>query len=265
MVSISHWLVDNFSMQEPLVSVVIPAYRCKDFILQAVDSVLKQTYKNLEVIVVEDHSEDGTLEFLNENCVSPKVRIVANPENIGVGFTRERGVQLANGNYVAFLDSDDLWEPEKLSHQMHLLLEEKADLVFTGSRFIDLEGNDLKGLLEAPDKVTYKRLLRQNVISCSSVLMRKDVFQKYGMAHDEAHEDYLLWLRLLKDGHTALGINEPLIRHRLAPKSKSGNKLKSARMTMKVFRLIGLNIFQRVFYFCCYALNGIRKYKGIKG
>lgn len=250
---------------EKLVSVVIPAYNAEKVVAEAVESAMGQTYKNIEIIVIDDCSKDGTyqvLEFLAEK--DSRVRICKNEQNSGVSETRNRGVAMAKGEYVAFLDSDDKWREDKLERQMKLF-EEHPDcpVTYTGVSHMDAAGNMYGYVLSVPESVGYKKLLRQNVIICSSVVAQRDVLLKYPMRHDKMHEDFAVWLQILRDVGDARGVKEPLLCYRVATGTKSSNKLKSILMTLRVYRYVGLNPLQIAYCLPSYVITGIRKYKGI--
>lgn len=248
------------------VSIIMPAYNAAGTIRASIDSVIRQTYPHWELIVIDDGSMDGTGDILKEYSLhESRVRYLANGRNAGVSATRNRGAAEAKGAWIAFLDSDDLWRPDKLEKQMELLRKHpQADLIFTGSAFIDSKGRLLSYHLKVPRKISYRELLKQNMISCSSVLIRRELILRYPMEHDDMHEDYAVWLQILKNGGRAYGINEPLLIYRLSETSKSGNKKKAAIMTYKVYRFMGLNQIQSFYYFCWYAYRNLRKYGAIR-
>ncbi len=252
------------------VSVVIPARNAERTIGQTIESVIEQTYPYWEMVVINDGSTDGTMSVIEEYAAREKrMTVFSNPVNLGVSETRNRGVRAARWDWIAFLDSDDLWAEDKLERQMELVhgkerQGETPDIVFTGSAFIDSSGNLSPYRFRVRDTVSYHELLKQNVISCSSVLVRKKLLLKYPMKHDDMHEDYAVWLQILKNGGTAYGIDEPLLIYRLSEGSKSGNKKKAAFMTYKVYRFMGLNLFQSFYYFCWYAYRNLRKYQAIR-
>lgn len=185
-------------------------------------------------------------------------------KNIGVAATRSRGVSLANGEWIAFIDSDDCWEKRKLDKQVDCITTNNAEFVFTGSSFIDELSNPYNAIFEVPYTVNYKQLLKQNVISCSSVLIMKSYMEMFNMDNDNTHEDYSAWLRILKTIPFAYGINEPLLIYRITRTSKSGNKLKSLMMAYRTYRYVGLGLISSCYYMCWYIVRGIRKYKKIK-
>lgn len=242
------------------VSVIIPAYRCSSTLRQAIDSALIQEVP-LEILVLDDCSGEDIEGIVKEYGEEPRLRYLKNEKNIGAAASRNRGVQLASGDYVAFLDADDWWEPEKLEKQLKLLEETKDVLACTGRRLCSPEGEELGKYIPVKKRITYQDLLRHNSINCSSVLLRRDVAREYPMEHEDSHEDYITWLKILQEYKTASGIDEPLLNYRLTSKGKSGNKLKSAGMTFKVYRYMGFGMGRSLCCFISYALNGIWKYR----
>lgn len=251
-----------------LVSVILPAYNAEKTIREAVDSVLSQTYDCFELIIIDDASTDGTKAIIEEFALKdPRIKIFYNEQNKGVLKTRIRGVQASFGKWIAFLDSDDIWSEDKLAKQVRLQQETASHLVYTGSRYIDKNGKQLSWVLHVPAEVTYKRLLRQNVISNSSVMIMKDIFLHYtpiSEDHRDIHEDFACWLLLLKEGYKACGVDEPLVTYRISGDSMTGNKVHSAILNWYTYRFVGLNVFQAAFYMISYVVKGIIKYSHIR-
>lgn len=190
-----------------LISIIMAAYNAEKTIEQAINSVLSQTYPDFELLVVNDCSTDKTA-MLAEAIVKKddRVRLISNEKNSGVSYTRKHGLEEASGEWVAILDSDDAWAPEKLEKQINLQKKTNADLLFTGSAFMDADGKPIDWYLAAPAEVTYRQLLKQNVLSNSSALVRKELYAKYYAVGDGMHEDFALWLNILKDGRKAYAL-----------------------------------------------------------
>ena len=243
----------------PLVSVIMPAYRCADTIAAAMDSVLAQEVP-LELIVVNDCSPDDLTDALSAYGADPRVVIVTNEENMGAAKSRNRGVAMARGKYVAFLDSDDCWTPGKLAAQVELLETSGSVLCCTARELMTLQWESTGRILPVKEVISYKDLLKHNSIACSSVVLRTDVAREFPMDHEDSHEDYILWLRVLQKYGDARGINKPMLRYRLSNTGKSGSKLHSAKMTFMVYRYMGFSLPKSLLCFCSYAWNGVRKY-----
>lgn len=247
------------------ISIIMAAYNAEKTIEQAIASVLNQTYPNFELLVVNDCSKDRTAELVKGIAATDgRVRLIPNVKNSGVSYTRKHGLEEANGSWIAILDSDDAWAPEKLEKQIELQNRTNADLLFTGSAFMDADGHPIDWYLHAPAEVTYRQLLKQNVLSNSSALVRKELYARHYAVGDGMHEDFATWLGILKTGRLAYGVDEPLLIYRIAKNSKSGNKIKAAKMNWNTYRYVGLNFVQSLYYECCYTVNGLRKYKNLK-
>lgn len=245
-----------------LISVIMPAYNAEETLCTAIDSVLAQTYSNLELVVVNDCSTDKTLDILKRYSEKDlRVRVISNDVNSGVSKTRHRAVKEAKGEWLAFLDSDDAWVENKLEVQIKLMKEKNAQLVFSGSQFMNEDGELINWILHVPEQIQYKRLLKQNLISNSSALVQKSLYQEYEALGDGMHEDFACWLRILNSGIIAYGLDQPLLIYRLSSNSKSGNKLKAAKMNWKTYRYVGLNVFSAGYYMIWYTIKGLLKYK----
>ncbi len=248
-------------MDKPLVSVVMPAYRCAGTVGRAIDSVLCQDVP-LELLVIDDCSPESLEAALAPYIGDSRVRIIRNERNMGAAQSRNRGVSMAQGEYVAFLDSDDVWVPGKLKKQLDLLTETGMVLCCT-ARELMRPGGELTGrVLPVKPVITYRELLKHNSIACSSVLMRADVAREHPMHHEDSHEDYIMWLEILEKHGSACGINEPLLHYRLSNTGKSGSKLHSAKMTFKVYRYMGFSMPKSLLCFASYAIHGVSKYLG---
>ncbi len=247
------------------VSVVMPVYNASRFLSLAIDSVLSQSYCDFELILIDDCSKDNSYDILKTYEVTDnRVKVFKNKQNMGVSYTRNFGVSKAECDYIAFIDSDDMWHEDKLKKQLEIIRRfPDTDIVYTGSGFVDTQSVVSDFVFRVPTSVTYKKLLKQNVISCSSVVIKKKWLIKYPMAFDNMHEDFAVWLSVLKDGGIAKGVDEPLLIYRVDRKSKSGNKLKSMIMTYRVYKFMRLNIFSRFYYLVFYILSGIKKHGSI--
>jgi len=248
------------SVKEILVSVIIPAYNCEKYIRKSIDSALAQEVP-LEVIILNDCAKDGTEAVIQEYLGDPRIRYVRNEKNLGVAKTRNRGVRLARGKYVAFLDSDDWWESGKLAKQLERIERENVVLCSTARELVNPDGSPMGKVIPVTEQITYQELLKHNCINCSSVLLLREVALEFPMEHEDSHEDYITWLKILKKYGSACAVNEPLLKYRLSATGKSGSKWKSARMTFKVYRYMGFGWVKSILCFCSYAVHGVWKYK----
>lgn len=247
-------------MNQPIVSVIMPVYNGADYIIQAVDSVFRQEIP-LELIVIDDGSSDGTEEVLTAYQGRENFRYYKNKKNMGVAGSRNRGVKEARGEYIAFLDADDWWEDGKLSHQLEVLKTTDAVLCCTGRELMNPDGSSAGKYITVKEKISYRELLKHNSINCSSVLIKREAALEFPMEHDDSHEDYLTWLKVLRKFGYAAGINQPYLKYRLSEGGKSRNKWKSAVMTYKVYRYMGYHTVKSMFFFVSYAFHGVWKYR----
>ena len=244
---------------KPLVSVIMPVYNGAATIRQAIDSVYRQNVP-LELLVIDDGSTDQTLEILSAYQERPDFHYLKNVQNIGAAASRNRGVHEAHGQYIAFLDADDWWEDSKLKLQLDILKKTGRVLCSSGRELMNYDGSSTGKYIPVRETVSYRDLLRHNSINCSSVLLSKEVAAEFPMEHDDSHEDYLTWLKILHKYGPAAGIDKPLLKYRMSKSSKSGDKRKSAIMTYKVYRYMGYSHIRCILYFISYAIHGLWKY-----
>lgn len=243
------------------VSVIIPVYNGARYIGQAIDSAISQD-TDCEVIVIDDGSTDDLDKVMEKYADNSAVRFFHNEVQMGVAKSRNRGVSLSEAEYVAFLDADDFWMEGKLEKQLAAMSDTGAVLSSTARELMTPEGESTGRIIGIPERIEYKDILRHNMIPCSGVVIKRDVMEKYPMEHDDSHEDYIAWIRIIKEYGLAVGINEPLLKYRLSEGGKSRNKFKSAKMTFKVYRYCGFGFFASLKHFISYAFNGVRKYYG---
>jgi glycosyltransferase involved in cell wall biosynthesis len=247
-----------------LVSVIMPAHNAGPFLEPALRSALSQTYAELEIIVVDDASADGTAATAAAIAASdPRVRVIRFATNVGPARARNAGIESATGRYVAFLDSDDVWLPEKIARQIAAMQSAQAALSYTACRKIDEESR-AGAVIPVPASVDYGRLLHTNVIVCSSAIYDTARIGKVYMPDIAKRQDYGLWLNILKarQGGVVVGINEPLVLYRVRSDSVSSNKLNAARYQWRVYReLERLTLWRSAWYFVHYAFHGFVKHQ----
>ena len=252
----------NKSVEEKILcSVVIPVYRCEKYLEEAVRSALGQTVKSLEVLLIDDCSTDGSGQVAKELAEKDsRVRCLCHEENMGSAAARNTGVQAARGEWVAFLDADDIWLPDKLEKQLKALEETGKVLCCTGAVFFREDGSRADHLAQVPPLVGEKRLRYGNVIITSSVLVKREVMRQFPMERSDLQEDYIAWLKILRKYGDAVGLNEPLVRYRILEGSKSYNKASSALRTWRTYRFMGWPLLRSIGYFCSYIVHGLRRY-----
>ena len=180
-----------------LVSIVIPYYQCKDYIFQSVNSVINQTYKKWELIIVDDENSNASKYLLNQIKGNHKnIKIFSTKTNAGVGFARNLGVKKSKGKFIAFLDSDDFWLKTKIQKQVIFLKKNNADICYTG--YSALYNNKIIYRPKTPLFLNYFNFLKECPICCSSVLIKKEVLKNFKFKDYKNKEDYELWLRISK-------------------------------------------------------------------
>lgn len=243
---------------------IIPSYNCGKYLDCAIQSVMKQKV-DLEIILIDDASTDGTEEIVKKlkESESYPIRYIRNQENLGVSATRNKGVKLADGKYVAYLDADDWWTEGKLEKQLKRLKQTNGVFCYTGRELCYENGQRMGKRISVPEEITFKRLLYTNVIPCSSVLLKAEIAKEFLMEHDEIHEDYLTWLRIVQKYRYGYGINEPMLYSRLTVGGKSRNKGKTLYMTYGVYRHLGINRWLAFAYLISHlGFSIIRYWKG---
>lgn len=247
-----------------LVSIIVPVYNVRNYIKATIESVLAQTYTNWELILLEDGSTDGTKEFVQEyleEAPDERIKFHIIPENIGAAAARNYGMDVSKGRFVTYLDSDDLWMPDKLQKQVSFILEKQAAFCFTGYEFADASGKGTGKVVEVPDKLTYKEALKNTTIFTSTVMFDTEKISK-----DELHmplvksEDTALWWRVLRSGRTAYGLNENLVLYRRIGGSLSSNKVEAVRRIWNLYRKEEkLSIPVSVYNFCFWAWRAVKR------
>ena len=245
-----------------LVSIITPAYNSKKFIEDAIESVIAQSYQNWEMIIVDDASTDESIEII-QKYVNIEYRIVlfSNDKNLGASESRNLAIREAKGNYIAFLDSDDIWLPNKLEKQIGLMEKEKIAMSYSNYETINKDGF-VTGRFLAPLKITYQDMLKTSYIGTLTTIYS---VRKLGKIYfiNIGHEDYVLKLEILKKIDYAIGIDEVLAQYRITENSLSSNKLKSALWQWNIYRNIEkISILKSIGYFISYTYNGFTKYKG---
>ena len=230
-----YWIDSNTDNEKGLVSIIMPLYNAENYVREAIESVQNQDYVNWELLVINDGSTDNGPDIVESlAAVDSRIRMI-NKENGGIASARNMGIKEANGQYIAFLDSDDKWNKEKLSTQIMHLQEKKGKFCFSATSFMDAEGRSLDKIWGVPEVVDYNKLLHANVIPCSSVLIDRTGLKSFLMPK-QGHEDYATWLTILRDNDIkAYGINKPLFVYRKSSSGASSNKIPTLSWTWHVY------------------------------
>lgn len=248
-------------MSSSLVSVITPSYNAEKFISATIESVRTQTYTNWEMIIVDDCSKDDTREILKRYAeLDSRIKPIFLEENSGAAVARNTALKEARGDYVAFLDSDDLWVPDKLEKQLAFMQKNDYAFSFTAYNLMDESGNPLEKVINVPKKIDYKGLLKNTIIGCLTVMIDTRKVEPLQMPLIRTRQDYALWLKVLRQGHIAYGMQEPLAHYRIVEGSISSNKLKTAKRNWYVYREIEkLSLPYASWCFVNYAFYAIKK------
>lgn len=245
-----------------LVTIITPAYNAAAYISETIESVLAQTYTNWEMLIVNDCSKDNTVEIVQSYVEKDKrIKLINLKQNSGAAAARNTAIQNAKGRYIAFLDSDDLWKKEKLQKQLNFMQQNSYAFTFTGYENFKETKENIQNKVKVPQSLNYKQALKGNKIGCLTVMLDRTQIQNIHFI-TQKHEDYILWLNILKQGITAYGINEKLALYRTGnSKSISSNKLQSALWTWNVYRESQkLSIAKSMYYMLFYMVTGLKKH-----
>tara|TARA_B100000131_G_scaffold321044_1_gene370715 strand:- start:314 stop:1066 length:753 start_codon:yes stop_codon:yes gene_type:complete len=248
-------------MNQNLVSIITPSYNSERFISDTINSVIEQTYDNWELIIVDDASYDQTPKII-KRFLSKESRIKAIflKENIGPSEARNQAIRIAKGRFIAFLDSDDLWLPNKLDAQINYMITNSVGFSFTSYIQISEDGlNHLKDI-HVPARINYNSYLKNTIIGCLTVVLDKRIVGDFEMPKIRSSHDMALWLMILKQGFVAHGIDITLAKYRLVSTSNTANKLKSMYDVWRVYRdFEKLNLIFSLYNFINYIYNAIKK------
>lgn len=249
-------------MNDCLVSIITPCFNSEHYLAQTIGSVLNQTYHNWEMLVVDDCSTDGTADIVLQYAKDdPRIKYfkTVNPSGSPT-LPRNIGIENATGRYIAFLDSDDLWLPTKLEEQVKTLVANpNAAVVFSCYDKINEKGEQLGRVDTSVSKVSYEELLYGNVIGCLTGMYDTEKVGKVFMRY-VGHEDYVLWLEILKKGYVAVNTCNVQAMYRVRSGSVSADKFKAARWQWNIYRNVEcLSILKAIRCFVAYAFKGFLK------
>jgi len=247
------------------ITVVMPVYNCEKFIEAAVRSVMAQTYKNWKLLVINDGSTDSTCSIVQKlSNEDSRINLIHNDGVKGAAGARNLGLDLSDGDYIALVDSDDLWKPDKLEKQLLLAEKTNADIIYCSYGIIDADNKKTCDDFIVSAETSYKSMMIRSVITCSTALLSRKIVDKYRFSYDYYHEDLVFWLQILRDGYKAIGVVDILADYRLLDGSRSSNKIKSAIERWKIFRnCLKEPFFSSLKAIIGYAWYGLKKYKRI--
>lgn len=225
-----------------MISIVVPVYNAAKYIEQTISMVQKQTYTDWELILVEDCSKDASREVLQKlvkELEDSRIHVIYKEKNEGAASARNTGLMAATGEYLAFLDADDIWKETKLEKELAFLEEKKAAFVFTSYEFGDEQGIGTGKFVHVPEKLSYKQALSRTVIFTSTTLFDLKKLDKSLLTMPEVpSEDSATWWQILRAGYTAYGYPEVTTIYRRPPKSLSSNKGKAIQRIWFLYRKV---------------------------
>lgn len=250
-------------MNHPKVSIITPVYNSSNYINSTINSVLSQTYTNWEWIIVDDLSKDNSVEIINEFVKKDKrIKLIRSKENLGSGLSRNIAIDNANGTFIAFLDSDDLWDANKLEIQINFMRQNNLAFSYSSYRYINEKGIEInQPYLVSTVAIDYNFLLRKTDIGCLTVVYNSEILGKRYMTDLKRKQDYALWLKILKDGYKAYPINNVLASYRVRKGSATSNKYKLIHLHYLFLRKTqNLNILLSIYFTFLWGISGFKKF-----
>lgn len=245
-----------------LVSIIMPNYNSEKYIEATIKSVLAQTYQNWELLFVDDCSSDRSLEIA-QSFEDERITILFTDKNGGAALARNKAIEKARGKWIAFLDSDDLWMPEKLEKQITYMQNNDISFSYTDYEVIDENNKTVSIFKPRLDVCKYKDILKHNYIGCLTVIYDSEKIGKVLMPVNAVkREDLACWLSILKNGAQAHCLHECLAQYKVHSNSVSSNKLKMVKYQWQVYRKVErINMFKSVYYLAYWAVTGVLKYR----
>lgn len=240
-----------------LVSIITPVYNSEEYIGEAIKSVLAQTHTNWEMLIADDCSTDGTAEVIEE-FKDPRIKYFRLEENAGAAVARNKALEKAQGKYIAFLDADDMWKPNKLEKQLNFMITNNIGFSFAGYEIVRENKNKI---IKVPLKLNYSQFMKNTIIGTLTVMLNSDIVGEVKLVNVKKDHDSMTWAKLLRNGHTAYGLNESLAYYRQVEGSISNNKFEAAKNHWNNCRKVEhLSILKCLYFFVFYGLNALKKH-----
>ena len=250
-------------LSDNLVSIITPVYKCEKFISNTIECVQSQTYKNWELLLIDDCSPDNSSKIIKEYAKKDKrIRYIKLKENSGAAVARNTALENSKGRFIAYLDADDLWKKEKLEKQVNYMIDNNYAFTCTDYEKIDENGKSLNKIIKIPKKVNYNKYLRNTIIQTVGVMVDTKITGKkvLVMPNIRRRQDAATWCQLLKSGYDCYGLSENLSYYRIVSNSLSSNKFKAVKGTWGLYRNIEkLSLPKSCFCFIGYAFNAVKK------
>lgn len=246
------------------ISIILPLYNASRFIGEAIASVQAQTHTDWELLVVDDCSIDGSVDIVEKYANrDSRIVLLQHAQNQGAAAARNTGIKHTKGRYIAFLDADDVWLPNKLEKQLQFMQANKLAFTYSSQLLIDANGKE-KGRFITKPVIDYRAMLKTCWVGCCTAVYDTEIVGKQYFETQRGQEDYILWLQIIKQIGTTKGIIEPLAKYRVISGTVSANKIAAAKRQWKVYREVEkLNLMQSSYYFIHYAVNAVFRF-GLK-
>ena len=239
------------------VSVIIPMHNSSKHLEECIDSIIKQTYKELEIIVVDDHSKDDSISIIKKKK-DPRIKIYSLKENTGAAYARNLGIEKSSGDYICFIDADDYWYKEKIEKQISFI--EKNNYTFIYDNYYYLKKGKTKKA-KVPKSLNYEQAIKNTAIFTSTVMLNMKYLTKEDiyMPLIKRGQDAATWWQILKKGIVAYNVDKTLVVYRVGEKSLSHNKLKAINRTWNLYKREDINYFKKILCFISYAYNAVKR------
>ena len=244
-----------------LVTVIIPYFKKKEFFHDCINSALNQTYKNLEIIIIYDDNEKDELEFIKQiKKKDNRIILIINPKSLGAGMSRNKAIEQASGNYIGFLDADDIWVENKVEVQIKYMQDNDLKISHTSYKIIDKDKKIL-GNRRARDFYTTRDLLKSCDIGLSTVMLKKEILStECSFPSLKTKEDFVLWLKILQKQIKIISIDESLVYWRKLDTSLSSSTIQKLKDGYKVYNhFMKFNLFKSTYYVLCLCVNFLKK------
>lgn len=250
-------------MKEDLVSIITPAYNAEQYLSITIESILSQTYQNWELLISNDCSTDNTKKIAESYADKDnRIKVINAQRNGGVSAARNIAMEHATGKYIAFVDSDDLWHPEKLEKQISFMKKNNYAFTYTSYQMIDKTGQKLNRYIYSADKMQHTDVIKNTLIGCLTVIVDREIVGDFTMPLIPHTEDTMAWYEILRRGFTAYGMPEVLSYYRVSTTSMTSNKAKMVKLQWNTYRnYCKYGLIKTTYYLCCYAFNAVKKIK----
>jgi teichuronic acid biosynthesis glycosyltransferase TuaG len=244
-----------------LLSIITPNFNCCKYLGTTIESVINQTFTDWELIIVDDCSTDNSAEIINHYTgLDQRIKAIFFTSNQGAAAARNAGMVISQGRYIAFLDSDDVWLPNKLEVQLGFMKKLDAPITFTEYDVYDEELLNCQHRIKVPSQTDYTGYLKTTIIGMSTAIIDTEKIGSFSFYNIRTRQDTYLWITLLKRGFIAYGINKPLTKYRIRKDSISANKIKAAQQVWHLYYDLEMMGFLRAFYFFInYSINSVKK------